>query len=97
MTTTNADLPIVRVSGPADLVQTIPYLLGFHPARSLVLVGLADRRVVVTARMDLDELADGRLLPTTVAGLYRGGAERLVAVVYDDQASAGRGADLPWT
>ena len=42
-----------RISGPAELLQAVPYLLGFHPADSLVLVGLHGGRLVVTARMDL--------------------------------------------
>lgn len=36
-----------------DLVGLVPYLIGFHPTESLVVVVVEDGRVVVTARMDL--------------------------------------------
>jgi hypothetical protein len=98
---TDADLdpPLLRVRGPADLVQAIPYLLGFHAERSLVLLGLAQGRVVVTARMDLADLAESRLLQTSVFSMSRGGADKFVAVLFDDDArpvGVADGATLPW-
>jgi hypothetical protein len=94
------DLPLVRVQGPADLAQAIPYLLGFHPARSLVLVGLAGKRVVVTARADLGDLTDDTLLPRTITAMARGGAGAFVGVVFDDDVPSepvgGVGGQLPW-
>lgn len=60
----------LRVSGPADLISLVPYLLGFHPEESLVWVSLGRRGVEVTARVDLDAALAG------VAG--RGFAERLL-------------------
>ena len=45
--------PHLRLSSPTDLLAAIPYLLGFHPADSLVLVGIRRRQVVVTFRVDL--------------------------------------------
>lgn len=45
----------LRVSSPADVLAVIPYLLGFHPADSLVVLGLGGRRLQVrfTARLEL--------------------------------------------
>jgi hypothetical protein len=90
--------PTLRVRGPADLVQTIPYLLGFHPARSLVLVGLDGGRVIVTARLDLVDLAEPALLRRSVVAMCRGGARSFVGVVFDDDAvvEGGRATPLPW-
>jgi Domain of unknown function (DUF4192) len=48
--------PPVRITGPASLIAAVPYLLGFEPTDSLVLIGLHDRQVTVTARVDLDDL-----------------------------------------
>jgi hypothetical protein len=45
--------PRLRLSSPTDLLAAIPYLLGFHPTDSLVLVGIRHRQVVVTFRIDL--------------------------------------------
>ncbi|WP_435124382.1 DUF4192 domain-containing protein [Micromonospora tulbaghiae] len=40
-----------------DLLAAVPYLLGFHPADSIVTVGLTGRRITVAARADLPEPA----------------------------------------
>jgi Domain of unknown function (DUF4192) len=39
---------------PADLVIAVPYLLGFHPSDSVVVLGLRDRQLLFAARGDLD-------------------------------------------
>ncbi len=49
----------LRISTPHDLVAAVPYLLGFTPSESLVVVGLRDRVVVFELRVDLPE-SDGR-------------------------------------
>lgn len=48
----------VRASGPEDLLALIPYLLGFQPVESLVIVMVRDQRVVLTGRIDLPQVAD---------------------------------------
>ncbi|GAB2939386.1 hypothetical protein GCM10027280_29640 [Micromonospora polyrhachis] len=55
-----ADLPLLSVRSPADLLAAVPYLLGFHPADSLVVVALREKRVVFVARADLP---DGSVRP----------------------------------
>jgi hypothetical protein len=88
------DRAVLRVHGPGDLIDAVPYLLGFHPTQSLVLIGLADGQVVVTARIDLDTLAASDQLSTTVAAMCRGGARELVALVLDEREPPG--PTLPW-
>lgn len=78
------------IRGPAELLQAIPYLLGFHPQRSLVLVGLHEGMLVVTARLDLAETERGSLVGHTLAAIVRGGASTVIAAVYGD--TAGRDA-----
>ena len=73
-----------RISGPAELLQAVPYLLGFHPTRSLVLVGLHDERLVVTARLDLTHAVLGGI-PHAVGAMVRGGSTSFVAVIYEDE------------
>src|SRR5689334_6453174 len=46
-------VPTLSLRAPADLLAAVPYLFGFHPADSVVLVGLDDRRVAFQARADL--------------------------------------------
>jgi hypothetical protein len=76
--------PTQRISGPGELLQAVPYLLGFHPHRSLVLIGLTEGRLVVTARLDLADAETGAV-PHALAAFVRGGASCAVAVVYDDE------------
>ncbi|MFR9774547.1 DUF4192 domain-containing protein [Micromonospora sp. MS34] len=50
---TPTDQPRLAVRSPADLIAAVPYLLGFHPADSVVVVAMRGRRVVFAARGDL--------------------------------------------
>lgn len=75
------------IRGPGELVQAIPYLIGYHPAESLVLVGLRRARLVVTIRLDLADPdanscePDG-LLDHTIRRAVDGGATEFVALIY---------------
>jgi uncharacterized protein DUF4192 len=83
-------LAVLRVRSPGDLIDLIPYLLGFHPRSSLVLVGLHDGRVAATARADLADIAAGQVpLSDTIQLIVRGEADQLVAAIYDDRARLG--------
>lgn len=42
----------IALSGPADLLATIPYHLGFYPRRSVVVVCFHDNRLGLVARLD---------------------------------------------
>jgi Domain of unknown function (DUF4192) len=43
----------MRVRAPAEILAVVPYLLGFHPADSLVLIGLRGKKMAFNARGDL--------------------------------------------
>ncbi len=45
--------PRLTLHTPTDLLAAVPYLLGFHPANSVVVIGLSGTRVVFSARADL--------------------------------------------
>lgn len=47
--------PQLRLRDPVDIAGITPYLLGFHPTDSLVLLVLADDRVACAMRMDLPQ------------------------------------------
>ncbi|MER6587335.1 MULTISPECIES: DUF4192 domain-containing protein [Micromonospora] len=49
----STEQPRLSVRSPADMVTAVPYLLGFHPADSVVVVAVRGRRVVFAARGDL--------------------------------------------
>lgn len=53
MTSIASDPPAITLRSPSDLVAATPYLLGFHPARSVVVVAFRGKQVAFTARGDL--------------------------------------------
>jgi hypothetical protein len=60
MTTTSLAIPAtqpadppIKLRSPADLIAATPYLLGFHPTDSLVVVAFQGRKVAFAARLDL--------------------------------------------
>jgi hypothetical protein len=53
-------MPTIRVNNPTDMVSLVPYLLGFHPDESLVVVALHEGRVVVATCVDLPVGVAGR-------------------------------------
>ena len=70
--------PDIIARRPDDVLATVPYLLGFHPSESLVVIALRRprNRVVCTMRMDLPPIVD--------AGAV---AEQLLAAAGNCQAS----------
>ena len=78
------------MSTTARLLAAVPYLLGFRPAQSLVLLGLSDSdpglsTIRVTVRVDLpDSELDVGELGTLTDALSRAGATGCVAIVYAD-------------
>ena len=81
----------LRLGSPADLLAAIPYLVGFHPAESLVLVGLAASRVSVTARLDLVDCGCVEL-GHALQVLTRAGSDGLLAVVFSEMLPAPGGS-----
>ena len=77
--------PLIRISDPAELIGAVPYLLGFHPHESLVIVGLAGTKVIVTARLDLAGVAHPRVLADCLDALRQGDATKVVAVVFTER------------
>lgn len=80
------DRPTLRASGPPDIVQLVPYLLGFHPSESLVLLALRGRRVVVSVRYDLG--APLELLQPWCQAATNAGADRVVSLIYTEGVEA---------
>ncbi|MDP9117015.1 MAG: DUF4192 domain-containing protein, partial [Actinomycetota bacterium] len=72
----------LRVAGPDDLLHAVPYLLGFHPADSLVLVGLRASQLVVTVRVSLSDLARPDVLADAMQASTRAGVTELVGAIY---------------
>ncbi len=77
----------LRVSSPEELLAALPYLIGFHPRRSLVVVGFDEARIVGLGRVDLPIEPEqcSPVAGVVLAALLREGQARWVAVlVYED-------------
>jgi hypothetical protein len=85
---------VLRLTEPDDLLDAIPYLIGFHPSESVVVVGLsvageaAQRpRVRITARVDVADVL--RAPKATLANIARAvdhaGADLACVAVYRAQ------------
>jgi hypothetical protein len=61
MTTRRSARARVRLSTPADILSSIPYLIGYHPGESVVVIGMRQRQVTFAAR---DELSPDGLPPS---------------------------------
>ncbi|HEY9523256.1 MAG TPA: DUF4192 domain-containing protein, partial [Thermopolyspora sp.] len=77
---TSSDSPRIVLTRPGDLLGAIPYLIGFHPAESLVIAGFTGRspsgRLRLTTRWDLPIQTESlsRLVPL----LRREGVEQVM-------------------
>src|SRR5437762_2319264 len=81
--------PTMRIHDTQDLLSVIPFLLGFRPDTSLVLlvVDKPSGSIVTAARLDLpaaDEPADGfrTVLDRTIAALITGSSAGVVLAGY---------------
>ncbi|WP_320068275.1 DUF4192 domain-containing protein [Micromonospora sp. RTGN7] len=83
---TFVDRARLTVRSPADLIAAVPYLLGFHPADSMVVVALRGRRIVFAARADLPGPGDDPLDPAAHLAdvIARQGAESATVLGYGD-------------
>lgn len=83
----------LKVNSPADVLAVVPYLIGFHPSDSLVVMGIGGRRFEVrfTARMDLPSLdeSDDDNLGDYVADMVAAQPVReVILVAYGQEAVA---------
>lgn len=78
---------LVTLRGPADILAALPYVLGYRPAASVVLVSLRGQRgrVGLSLRADLPASEDvATVCAELVAHLVRDGATEAIAAVYGD-------------
>jgi hypothetical protein len=78
----------VRLSAPVDILATIPFLVGYHPSDSIVVLGMCDHQVTFTARDDLPAEgaeADPDQLIYLLDVLLRQGCHRVLLVGYGSE------------
>ena len=81
----------IRITDPVDLVKVVPYQLGYHPERSIVLVGLRRKQVGLVQRLDLPTLPrDCAAAAELMSRHLRGdGCTAAVLVVYENVEGEG--------
>ena len=84
---------MLRAGTPAELVALLPYVFGFPPRESVVVLGFDDRRLAGAARLDVPAVYDPSLLGDPVYMRARLGditapGNRLVVVGWMDDADA---------
>jgi hypothetical protein len=73
----------LSLRNPAELVSAVPYLLGFHPEDSLVVVAFRGRRVLLAMRHDRPPPEERAAMLGHVAGIVaRQGATGVTLVAY---------------
>ncbi|MGW5238999.1 DUF4192 family protein [Monashia sp. NPDC004114] len=84
-------MPKISLSGAADLLTVIPFQLGFHPSRSVVVSCFHGKRIGLVARLDLprDDPRGGSLreaVTEAVAVLLREKPSAVALVGFEDEA-----------
>jgi len=83
--TTDLANPLLRLRTPSDIVEAVPYLVGFQPADSLVVLSLRGERLRVglIARVDLPAASSAESCAREFTGyLKRDDATRAIVVFY---------------
>jgi len=86
----------VRISGAAGLISAVPVLLGFHPAESLVVLGMRGGRRRLGPAMRIDLPTPDHLLPVVecLADHAERQADRVAVFCYSDSAHARQALEL---
>src|SRR5688500_5602070 len=82
--------PVIRLTSLREWLQAIPYLFGFAPRESLVLLGLRGprKRVMFQLRVDLPrDVVDAELVSDHVVDvlLRQDGVDHVLVVLYGDE------------
>jgi hypothetical protein len=76
---------MTTLTSPHDLLAAIPFLIGYHPTDSLVLVSIKDDGVGMAMRVDYPMLQDEAFYDAMAAHCSTDGAEGALIVVYQPQ------------
>jgi len=72
----------LRLRSPVEIVTAVPYLLGFHPRDSLVMVSVVGRQIGLVSRIDIPPRAEAAEVARQLAAVLVGqGCDEVVVVV----------------
>ena len=84
----------LKVSTPADLVATLPYMFGFKPVDSIIVLALEGKRVVASARIDAGWVDDPEHIQSMLYPIRQHGDHLVVIAWVTPQKAAERAATL---
>ena len=88
--------PTITMRSAGDLVAVLPYLLGYHPRDSLVLVCLREGRVCLTACQPLPPGGEPPpALDALLAGMAKADPEAVIILGYENTVPCRRPCDTP--
>ena len=79
---------MTTLTSPHDLLAAIPFLIGYHPQNSLVMVSLKEDAVGMAMRVDLPSEIASEGYDLLASHFVREGAEAAFIVAYADSSSA---------
>ena len=73
---------MTTLTNPHDLLAAVPFLIGYHPEDSLVLLSIRDQSVGVAMRIDFPEEVDRDQIEVLIAHLRRQECDGVLVVAY---------------
>lgn len=78
---------MTTLTSPHDLLAAIPFLVGFKPEDSIVLMSIKDDSIFMALRIDFPDSLDPEQIDTLISHLQRDDAEAAIAVYYIPESS----------
>lgn len=76
----------LRLSGPSELLAIVPYLLGFEPSDSIMVICLENNRIGLTQRLDLPPTGEGEVaVRSLMPSLMREHPDQVLLIAYENQ------------
>ena len=73
---------MTTLTSPHDLLAAVPFLVGFHPTNSLVVIALTDQQIGMAMRIDFPQELDPDQIAALASHLLREGADSALIVAY---------------
>ncbi len=80
--------PMTTLTSPHDLLSAIPFLVGFKPEDSIVLMSIKNDSIFMALRIDFPDSLDPDQINTLISHLQRDDAEAAIAVYYIPESSS---------
>src|SRR5687767_12382074 len=79
----------LRLRSPGELLAAVPYLLGFAPSNSIMVICLAQSRIGLTQRLDLPAAGQGEaVVASLMPALLREHPDQVLLIACEDRAGA---------